>query len=500
MLLSLGLSGFIPSPLADPTTTPTRSPLPPSTVTVTNTQPITSVHPITSATPSLTPTRRPSVPPTLAGAAGMQMTATLTATVAGPQANGTITATVATTATVVATLPSTPTRTATRVPTATATVTPLVSSAVTTTTTVTPTLAPTASASPAATALDTQVPITPSTAAKYTLALNAQALSIDALRARTYGNGPIRITRTVSNDVAFKRVLFEYTSDGLRITGTMNIPQGTGPFPVVILDHGYFKPSEYKTGDGTNPAADRFVRNGYLTLAPDYRCYGGSQCATNPLDVGYAIDVLNLIAALPSLPYADTAHIGIWGHSMGGGVTIRVLAVSDQIKVAALYGAVAGDDEVHYCWLSGCRLAAAPTREPQAPRLAEIDPDFIQGLPVAAPATDSLSKLREIFVKSSPTRHLNTITAPVIIHHGEADDQVPIEWSVGLADALSAAGKTALLYTYPGEGHVFTGWNWQLFMARNISFFNEYLNPRETPITVERRVLRQERGISDQSY
>jgi hypothetical protein len=37
-------------------------------------------------------------------------------------------------------------------------------------------------------------------------------------------------------------------------------------------------------------------------------------------------------------------------------------------------------------------------------------------------------------------------------------------------------------------------------MARTVTFYNEYLNPRETPVTAERRVLRQERGISDLGY
>jgi uncharacterized protein len=213
---------------------------------------------------------------------------------------------------------------------------------------------------------------------------------------------------------------------------------------------------------------------------------------------------LNLIGSLSSLTYADTTHIGIWGHSMGGGVTIRVLTISDQIKVGALYGAVTGDDEVHYCWLTGCPMPASPgvpTAEARPPRPWDLDPDFMQGIPTpAATANDPLSKLRDIFDKSSPLRHLQYLNAPVIINHGEADDQVPIRWSVDLADALTARGRTALIYTYPGEGQVFAGWNWQLFMARTVSFFNEYLNPRVTPITVERRVLRQESGILDQGY
>jgi dipeptidyl aminopeptidase/acylaminoacyl peptidase len=327
-------------------------------------------------------------------------------------------------------------------------------------------------------------------------------LSIDSLRSRSYGSGPIKITRAVSSDEAFKRVLFEYPSDGLRITGMMNIPRGVGPFPVVVLAHGYFKPSEYKTGDGTIRAADNFARNGYLTLAPDYRCYAGSQCGPNPLYVGYAIDVLNLIASLPSLPYADTSRIGIWGHSMGGGITIRVLTITDQIKVASLYGALSADDEVHYCWLYGCRTPVAPTREPaNLRRYQQFDPDFLQGLETPALSSpDPNTRLHEIFLKSSPSRYLAYINAPIMIHHGESDDVVPIQWSIDLSNSLNALGKPASLYTYPGEGHVFAGWGWQLFMARTLSFFNEYLNPRETPITADRRVLRQERNTLDSTY
>ncbi len=113
---------------------------------------------------------------------------------------------------------------------------------------------------------------------------------------------------------------------------------------------------------------------------------------------------------------------------------------------------------------------------------------------------DTKSRLHEIFLKSSPSRYLAYINTPVIIHHGEADDIVPIQWSVDLADQLNALGKSATLYTYPGEGHVFAGWSWQLFMSRTLSFFDHYLNPRATPITVEKRVLQQERVALDSSY
>jgi dienelactone hydrolase len=186
---------------------------------------------------------------------------------------------------------------------------------------------------------------------------------------------------------------------------------------------------------------------------------------------------------------------------MGGGVTLRVLAVNDSIKVASLYGALTGDDEVHYCWLRGCRAPAAPTREPRyAAGLQEMDPDFLLTVPTPAASADVSTPYHEIFLKSSPSRHLANVSAAVIIHHGESDDAVPMQWSIDLANALGAEGKLVSLYTYPGEGHVFAGWGWQLFMTRTLSFFDEYLNPRETPITVERRVLRQERIAAELSY
>ncbi len=391
-------------------------------------------------------------------------------------------------------------RTPTATLTITATVTATTNATMTATTEVT-SVTPTATLTPTVTSTPTVTPTPTATPFRYALRLDPNVLSIDALRARPYGGGAIKITRVLS-DGQYKQVLIEYTSDGLRITGMMNIPRGIGPFPVVVLDHGYFPPAQYKSGDGTMPSADVFARNGYLTIASDYRCYGGSQCGANPFDIGYAIDVLNLIADLPSLPYADTSHVGIWGHSMGGGVTMRVLAVNHSIKVGSLYGAVSSDDEVHYCWLAGCTSPLVTPVPRTAYKLYQFDPDFNQGVPTPPPdaPTDYRGQLHAIFLKSSPSRYLADMNTPLIIHHGEADDTVPIQWSVDLANQLTALGKPVELYTYPGQGHVFTGWGWQLFMSRTLSFFDQYLNPRATPITVDKRVLQQEQIASESSY
>ena len=48
------------------------------------------------------------------------------------------------------------------------------------------------------------------------------------------------------------------------------------------------------------------------------------------------------------LAKADPQPIGLWGHSMGGGIALRVLTVSDDVEAAVLYGAMSGDEALNH--------------------------------------------------------------------------------------------------------------------------------------------------------
>lgn len=277
---------------------------------------------------------------------------------------------------------------------------------------------------------------------------------VESLRARSYGPGPIEIVDTLGRASSFTRYLIAYPSDGLRITGMMNVPDGEGPFPVIVLNHGYYDPAVYTTGRGTQAAADNFARRGYLTLAPDYRNYGGSDSGPNYFRVGYAVDVLNLIASVGSLSGARADRVGLWGHSMGGGVTIAVMVVGPPgVRGAVLYGAMSGDMRDNYYRIAYFRGADTP------------GPDW----PVAPDAAPAM------YARLSPINYLQYVGVPALIHHGDLDDQVPPAWSRRLAEALTAAGRQATLYTYPTAGHSFFDSDWNLFMRRNLEFFDEVL-------------------------
>ena len=77
---------------------------------------------------------------------------------------------------------------------------------------------------------------------------------------------------------------------------------------MVILNHGYIRPTRYWSRADTWRAADHLAQHGYLTIAPDFQGWGGSDSGDNFFRGGLVIDVLNLVSSLPSLPQADRVH------------------------------------------------------------------------------------------------------------------------------------------------------------------------------------------------
>ncbi len=75
--------------------------------------------------------------------------------------------------------------------------------------------------------------------------------------------------------------------------------------------------------------------------------YPPSDPGPNSFRVGYAVDVMNLIALVQDqagvpgpLENADPEAIGLFGHSMGGGISLRVLAAQAPVQAAVLYGSL----------------------------------------------------------------------------------------------------------------------------------------------------------------
>ena len=304
------------------------------------------------------------------------------------------------------------------------------------------------------------------------------SFTIDGLRQHDYQSGKIHIRSTLVENDKYTSYLIDYLSDGLTITGVMQIPVGEGPFPVIVMNHGFFARSVYKSGDGTDRASAYLAEQGYITIASDYRSWGDSDIGESFFYSGLAIDVINLLNAIPSIEQADPDRVGMWGHSMGGGVTMKVLTIDPRIKAAVLYSTVSADTlDVINRWGMGCFGDIAQGELIVGCNSSDVIPNELplnlqDAYRFAASDADTLKKI-------SPFYHLEAVTAPIQIHYGTEDGKfisgTPPEWSVKLTQALRDAGKEAEMYQYLGEGHSFIGQPWFDFMNRVLGFFDGHL-------------------------
>jgi uncharacterized protein len=286
--------------------------------------------------------------------------------------------------------------------------------------------------------------------------------TIEGLRARGYGEGALEILETLEQGPGFTRYLIAYPSDGLRVTGMLNLPAGEGPFPVVILNHGYYPLDAYVTGNGTRLAADYLAARGFLTISPDFRSHAGSDDAPNLFRAGHVIDVLNLIPLAQQLPQARPGKVGMWGHSNGGAITSKAIAVSDQIAAALIYAPASSNIVEDYQFRA--ERWAMRANQPPGRRQGVID-----RLEIEFPVTPEQAP--DLYARLSPLNYLDGVSAQVQIHWGTADEIVPYKWPGDLLAGLQAAGKPVEYFEYPGEPHSFTPAGNAVYLERMVAFF-----------------------------
>ncbi len=283
-------------------------------------------------------------------------------------------------------------------------------------------------------------------------------VSLPALMERPYDGDGLRAGEVLDRTDAYTRYSVTYRGSGLTISGIMNVPEGAGPFPVLVLAHGYIDPAIYTTGRGLRREQDYLARRGYVVLHTDYRSHAGSDDDPQNevrMRLGYTEDVINAVYAVKrsTLPYLDKGRVGLLGRSMGGGIAYNVLAVQPGLVDAAVVYAPVSSNAVDNFdrWIRG---------EPARSALAESIV-AAYGSPEDNPA---------FWAGISPVTYVDRVTEPLLVHHGTADDTCPIAWSEATVAAFTAAGKDVTFLTYDGEPHAFDA-AWPESMERTAAFF-----------------------------
>ena len=236
-----------------------------------------------------------------------------------------------------------------------------------------------------------------------------------------FPGGDITIEEKLNPGTNYDRYIVTYLSDGLKLYALMTVPTGDRPasgWPVIVFNHGYIRPTQYVTTGSYIAQVNALAQHGYIVFKSDYRGNGNSEGASSRSRSNYVVDVLNAIQVLKQHPYVDPNRIGMWGHSMGGYVTVAAMLRSHDVKAGVVW---------------------AGTLRP--------------------------------FIHSD---QLKNLSGPLQLQHSMTDPVVPYRISVDFTDTLRANGLYVELYLYPKDDHDIAA-NATTALTRSITFFDKYV-------------------------
>jgi dipeptidyl aminopeptidase/acylaminoacyl peptidase len=223
--------------------------------------------------------------------------------------------------------------------------------------------------------------------------------------------------------------------DGESIPVFLFLPEGEGPFPVIVTVHGgpesQWRPW-YSSGFGA--LTQYLVARGYAVAAPNVRGSTGYGKRFEHLDdVEKRLDSVEDLAALhawlSARPEIDGSRAVVYGRSYGGYMVLAALAFQPELWAAG----------IEFVGISNLRTFLENT---SVWRRAAREREY-------GPLSDP-----ELLERLSPWSRLDAIKAPLFIEHGRNDPRVPVSESEAIHAELVRRGVRCELVIYEDEGHM----------------------------------------------
>ncbi len=284
-------------------------------------------------------------------------------------------------------------------------------------------------------------------------------VSLPALMREEVRGGGLTTTGRLAQTERWTGYAATYRVNGATVSGELLVPRGEGPFPALVLNHGYIDPDVYVLGQGMSREQEWFAAAGFVVLHTDYRGHAGSDPVgeqDRESRLVYTRDAIGAVKALEKMPYVDADRTAYVGRSMGGGVTLNaIVAEPDLVDAAVVFASVSSS------FVDNLRQFTEPNRPDGAQAFyarhgtPEESPRFYEGL--------------------SSRTYFDRVEVPVLLHHGTADDTCPPEWSRETDRLLTRAGADSTLVEWPAEGHAF-GPRFADSMRRTVAFLRRHLD------------------------
>ena len=234
-----------------------------------------------------------------------------------------------------------------------------------------------------------------------------------------------------------------FTSRGRRLVGMLHMPGGEGPFPAVVMLHGF-------TGNHIEPhrlfvkAARRFASGGIAALRFDFHGCGDSEGEFEEITItGMVEDALAGLAFTRGREGIDPGRVGLLGLSLGGAIAARAAVTAKAPPACLVLWAAVADMKRAFSTLAPPAVADNFGRR----RVHDF-----HGSAVSQRFLDELVAFR-------PAEGLDRYAGPVLVVHGEGDEEISPEDAETFM--RSAGGGGAEMRLIPGADHCFCSLAWQ---------------------------------------
>lgn len=252
------------------------------------------------------------------------------------------------------------------------------------------------------------------------------------------------------------------------------LPDGAGPFPLVVEVHG----GAFKMGDKADayrqPVIQPIVSHGYAVASLNYRLSGEALFPAQIHDVKTAVRWLRSHARELNL---DARSMGVIGESAGAHL---VSLLGTSCGAAALEGAELGWADQSSCvqavvdWYGPIDFLTMDQQfEGTGARQDHNDADSPESLLVGAP----IQARPDLVWPTNPINYITSHAPPFLIQHGTADVLIPPQQAQVFYDALCGAiGKDKVELTMiSGAAHGVRDFINAENMQRVVSFFDRHL-------------------------
>ncbi len=232
-----------------------------------------------------------------------------------------------------------------------------------------------------------------------------------------------------SEDLAQVEYIEYEARDGMMLRGFVTIPQGEGPFPLVVMPHGGPFVNETVAYDEWGQL---LANNGYMVLQPQYRGstgYGLDYYTTafiNGGQGGYQMqdDKDDGALYLVEQGLVDPDRIAMYGWSYGGYAALIAAAREEQIYQCVIAGAAVTDPILQVNYYR----------------------DRVQGAPF-------IEQVNMWTQSISPIEEVESVNVPLLLIHGDVDQRVPPVHAAKYRRALEEADKNFRYVELEGADH-----------------------------------------------